>query len=265
MRKTGICLILLVFLLMGSVQTAWAESYTGSGDRSVEFDGESMKSTFKSGSLADSFPEEFQPGDDITLTVHVKSTAPFPADWYMTSEILRTLEESRKGAAGGSCTYRLSWQGPGEQRVLYDSETVGGEQENGTEAGLREVTESLEEFVYLDRLEKGESGTVYLYLKVDGETQGNDYQNTLADLQMNFAAETVAKNAGERVETEGTEASGTKAEKLEERQKEQKPGRSAVRTGDMYRTVPWAIAALVSGLVLLVLAAGNRKREKEEQ
>ena len=32
-------------------------------------------------------------------------------------------------------------------------------------------------------------GSISLVVSLDGETQGNDYQDTLADLQMNFAVE----------------------------------------------------------------------------
>ena len=48
---------------------------------------------------------------------------------------------------------------------------------------------SLEEFFYLDRLVPGGDGIVTLKVELDGETQGNTYQNTLASLQMNFAVE----------------------------------------------------------------------------
>ena len=44
-------------------------------------------------------------------------------------------------------------------------------------------------FFSLDTLEPGENGTVNLTVGLDGESQGNIYQDTLAKLMMNFAVE----------------------------------------------------------------------------
>ena len=55
--------------------------------------------------------------------------------------------------------------------------------------GLKEATSSLKEYFYLDTLSRNQSGVITLEVALDGETQGNDYQDTLADLQMEFAVE----------------------------------------------------------------------------
>ena len=77
--------------------------------------------------------------------------------------------------------------------MLYSSETVGGEDTAGGE-GLHQATGALEDYFYLGRLESGEEGRVLLTVELEGETQGNDYQDTLARLQMNFAVEEVEPN-----------------------------------------------------------------------
>ena len=46
----------------------------------------------------------------------------------------------------------------------------------------------MEDYFYLDRLDKNETGTVELEVGLEGETQGNAYQNTLAKLQLNFCS-----------------------------------------------------------------------------
>ena len=53
----------------------------------------------------------------------------------------------------------------------------------------------------LDTLAKGDKGRITLEVELDGETQGNDYQNTLADLQMNFAVELSRQREPERTNT----------------------------------------------------------------
>ncbi len=77
----------------------------------------------------------------------------------------------------------------GAEVVLYDSETVGGEGTSYVGKGLEQATDSLDDFFYLDRLDAGKAGSVHLKVILDGETQGNGYQDTLARLQMNFAVE----------------------------------------------------------------------------
>ena len=73
---------------------------------------------------------------------------------------------------------------------------------------------------------------------MDGETQGNSYQDTLADLQMNFAVE--LRDSSVKV----------------------------VKTGDESNSMAAIIVAAVAGVLLLVLAivsVRRRKKNKEEQ
>lgn len=59
-------------------------------------------------------------------------------------------------ANGGAYAYRLAYTNSlGEETVLYSSENVGGEKNTEAGEGLREATDSLDEFFYLDRLEAG--------------------------------------------------------------------------------------------------------------
>ena len=86
-------------------------------------------------------------------------------------------------------------------------------------------------------LKKGEEATVSLYIELDGETQGNDYQSALANLELNFAVEVL--------ETE-----------------------EVVKTGDESNLLPYFIVMAVSGAVLLGIAIflviRRRKNRKEE-
>ena len=120
---------------------------------------------------------------------------------------------------------------------MYSSEVVGGEEDVKNEGeGLHQATNYLEDYVYLGRLAKDEAGKVVLTVKLDGETQGNDYQDTLARLQMNFAVELV-----------GTE--------------------TVVKTGDQSPVALFSMVAFGCALVLLLLAilAMCLKRKKGEQ
>lgn len=177
-------------MAVGIHTTAFAETLQGGSDWKVEFNGSKMSSNFTSADMKkDIF--QLQPGDTMELQVGLKNTSEKDADWYMTNEVLKSLEDSQSIAEGGAYGYKLTYVGPDKKEtVLYDSETVGGEDAQKGE-GLHQATDALEKYLYLDRLSKGDVASVHLTVKLDGETQGNDYQDTLASLQMSFAADPV--------------------------------------------------------------------------
>ena len=99
---------------------------------------------------------------------------------------------------------------------------------------------------------------MYLTVALDGETQGNDYQNTLAQLQMNFATEIVEPDT---VQGEDKVINRTVKEADKTVYRTQR-----VKTGDESQTLLYSAIALVSGLVLLGLGivALKKKKNREE-
>ena len=178
----------------------------------------------------------------------------------MTNKVLYSLEDRSKNSAtgGGAYTYTLTYKGhDGETRTLFDSDTVGGENESAAGEGLHGATNALKDYLYLDTLAKGESGTITLEVALDGETQGNDYQDTLADLQMNFAVELneSGNGGGSRRRTEESSSSATRR-------------RQVVRTGDETDLTPFVLASTVSGSLLFLFAVYSqvqRRKKKEGQ
>ncbi len=169
------------------------ETYQDSGGWSVEFTGNQLKSNFKPLDLVDAI-YGLQPGDSITVNLMLSNADRSKTDWYMSNQVISSLEDSQKEAKGGAYTYQLSYtDSKGVITALYDSENVGGEKDSSTGPGLHEATDGLEEFFYLDRLAYGGSGQITLKVALDGETQGNAYQDALADLQMRFAVEKATK------------------------------------------------------------------------
>ena len=86
----------------------------------------------------------------------------------------------------------------------------------------------MKEFFYLDTLAPGAEAEITLYIALDGESQGNVYQDTLAEIQMNFAVET--------------------------------PNGTSINTGDESAVVLWAGMAMISGFLLIGLAALSYKK-----
>lgn len=190
-RKRRIIQFLLVFcLVMAAGTTVWAEKLNGNDDWKVEFTREkAMVSNFTTSNFDDVL-DYMQPGDSAEFRVTIHNSNDSVTDWYMANQVLKSLEDASKTASGGAYSYILSYtDAQGKAETLYNSETVGGENYAPNLEGLHEATDALDSFFYLDTLEQGKSGEVQLYVQLDGETQGNDYQDTLAQIQMNFAVE----------------------------------------------------------------------------
>ena len=193
MKRIWMALLLILCLTFGMTQSVSAETFYGNSDWRVTFTGEKkMESNFRTADLNEAVGG-LQPGDNIIFTMNLSNANETATDWYMTNEVLYSLEDrSANGQTkGGAYTYRLSYQSSqgGEENVLFDSDTVGGENVSAAGEGLKEATSSLKEYFYLDTLSQSQSGVITLEVALDGETQGNDYQDTLADLQMEFAVE----------------------------------------------------------------------------
>ena len=221
---------MMAMMVVGTTMTAHAEDFKSSTEWLADFTGDKIESNFTSAEMSDEILQ-ILPGDTITLEVSIQNSSEDETDWYMTNEVLETLEESKDSAEGGAYTYILTYNGAdGTETVLYSSDTVGGE----GSVGLDEATGSLEDYFFLERLDKDEKGTVTLFVELDGETQGNDYQSTLARLQMNFAVEKVA-------------------------------GPIVVQTGDAANMMKYAGIALAAGLALFFVAVVNNRRRAEEE
>ena len=253
MKKKIMCLAMIALMVIGTPLTVHAEDFTGSKDWEVSFDGKQMKSNFKTSEFGQDVLN-ILPGDSITLKINLKDASGNKSDWYMKNDILQTLEDSNTSAGGGAYTYILKYHDPeGKDTVLYSSEAVGGETLDGGKEGLHEADQSLDSYFYLDRIKHGEKAYISLYVKLDGETQGNDYQDTLAKLQMNFAVEkvkdgTIEKHIVEKKEKEIVTYT-----------------RGMVKTGDNSNVVVFSVVTLVSGLALLVIAFVTMKRRRQEK
>lgn len=247
MKKKVLCLVMAMVLVAGSGFSAKAEDYQGKDNWVAEFNGKEITSNFDSEDLTDE-AKNIQPGDSITLKVKIKNSDTSKTDWYMTNQTIESLEDAKESASGGAYEYRLSYtSAAGEETELYNSETVGGDENAADDEGLHQATNSLADYFYLDRLENGDQGVVTLQVRVNGETMGNGYQQTLAKLQQTFAVEKV---------TETTVIN--------------KPGENklitnVVKTGDTAKTLLFCVLALASGVILLIFGLMTMKKRKKDE
>lgn len=236
-------ILMIVCLLCAMAVTASAEDYSGGADWGIQFtqDGKMSKSVTNA-QMADAIAN-LEPGDSIAIRIRLSNANSQATDWYMTNTILSAMEDN--GASGGAYGYDLTYtSASGEERTLYSSDTVGGESASESGAGLREI-DALSDYVYLDSLNAGQAGYIDLEVTLDGETQGNDYMNQLADLQMNFAVELNASSGN---------GNGSASA----------PGR-IVKTGDEMDLFPYYVAMVTSGILILFLAIDMvlKRRRKE--
>lgn len=259
-KKTVACFLAALFLLAAATP-AMAETYTGGSGWAVVFTADNkMESTFTTGDLTDAV-YGMQPGDTILLSLELENRNGATTDWYMTNQVLQSLEDKNANARGGAYTYRLAYTAPDGQTVttLYDSDTVGGEAENsapGIGLGLHEATSALKDYFYLDTLAQGQKAVVTLEIGLDGETQDNGYQNTLADLQMNFAVELRTER-----DTPNTPPGDT-PEDTPKNPPEAGKG-SVVKTGDESQPVIWIVLMLISGILLVAVSVYSWKTRRK--
>lgn len=251
--------VLALFLAIMPV-TVQAEEYTGGDGWNVSFDGKKMTSTFKNTDIDDEI-YKLEPGDTVDLHLSLKNNYSKATDWYMTNEVLKSLEDSQSVAEGGAYSYILTYIGPdGKKNVLYSSEEVGGETKNASGEGLHQATNSLKDYFYLDRLKAGKSGKITLKVKLEGETQGNAYQDTLAKLQMNFAVELADESSNPPSGNKKPDSSKTKMTT------KSPSGRTTIKTGDNSPILLFSVLTLVAGLICAGIAAYNiHERRKAEE
>lgn len=228
MGKKILCLVMAAFMTVGTSINVFAENIQGSGDWAVEFNGEKMNSNFNTSDV-NAAVYKLLPGDSMELQIGIKNKSKDKTDWYMTNEIIQSLEESQNVAEGGAYTYRLTYvDHKNTETVLYSSDKVGGE-----------------------------AGKVHLTVALDGETQGNAYQDTLAKLQINFAVEKVTADITYKP---GEPVKITETKKII---------RSGPKTGDETKVFAICAVTLISGLILLFFGIKairkNRSNRKGEQ
>lgn len=230
-----------LFLLLGCLSTpVQAQTMHGQENWQVTFTKDKkMESNFSTAEIDDVL-YEMQPGDNAIIQVAIRNTNKETTDWYMSNDVLRSLEDTVDVASGGAYSYRLTYTGPnGREQTLFDSENVGGEGENKAGVGLNAATDALDEYFFLDTLKQNQAGRVALEVVLEGETQGNSYQSTLADLEMRFAVEEVSASTGRTTRSVDTSAYADR--------------------------VPWLLLSGASGVALLSLAWIGFRQNREDK
>lgn len=245
--------------------SAFADDFVGENTWQVVFTGSAMEENFNEDEYVDQIGH-LQPGDSVKFQVRLENQADYDTNWYMTNKVVETLEEdvnNRTSAKDGFYSYRLSYVNPaGEEMVLYNSDAIGSESQYLDEEGLHQATNALKDYFFLDMLQPNQVANVYLDIKMDGETEGNEYQDTLAKLKMNFAVEHAQNATTTTPPKTGTEITKSPTEN-------ENPLYPSVvqlvQTGDFWLAIAAFLVALSVGLIVLIVAIRRMSRERGEK
>ena len=205
MKRKFAAFLLILCLMLALPMAASAEEWNGASDWIVTFTtANRIVSNFGETAIDDTL-RNLQPGDQANFKITVLNSSGKTIDWYMQNSVIKSLEDS-SAASGGAYSYILTYTtSAGAGRELYNSDTVGGE-DSPAGAGLNEINRTeLKDWIFLEQMATGRSGVVNLTVKLEGESQGNNYQDTMADLRMKFAAEIVPTRTIVKTGDEGTE------------------------------------------------------------
>lgn len=245
-------LALVIAMIAGSALSVCAESYdyTNEDYHCYFQSNQEMETNFDADAIAKRV-EDLQPGDDVTFEVTYQNNSNETTDWYMENTIEKTLESTRErrlavsgvgDAENGGYNYELiHYDKNGKEEILFNNTqtTFGGESVVNGRKGLSQASNALEEWFYIQTLEKGESGSVVLKVAFEGETEVNDYMDTDGGLNVRFAVE--VQKPGQPEET-----------------------RKIVKTGDYSNVVRWVAVMMAASVLLIVLAIFSKKRDRKE-
>lgn len=186
MKKIFIYMTLVLLTLGVFTSRVSADEYNFD-DFHVTFDGSKIDSTDYDREMVKQKLQGMQPGDKAELNFVLKNEYKEAVDWWMSNDALKSFEEdARNSVNGGNYTYKLLYTDTkGSEVELYNSAKVGGDSSDG----LIDATNALDEMFLLENIGTGKTSKLTLAFELDGETQANNYQDTLGRLQINFAVE----------------------------------------------------------------------------
>lgn len=262
MKKKALALILALMVLSATGITALANgtaTVSFTENKTLEYSNVTVEDGVVN--LGSAF-EDVVPGETREQIITVKNDNKHTADFYISAQVLKALEESKDAAKGAGYDIVLK----AGDTVLYDS-TVGGYNagQTASDTGIGEMNDALEDYVLFATLKNGEAAEVVLSISFDGEAMDNsgaiDYSSTIGQIAFDFKAgyeEPTGKTVIVKEVTEDGEI--TYVKKVVEIIEERVP-LGAVPTGDG-AMIGLAVAVLVLGMVLLFV--GKKKKVEEE-
>lgn len=254
-KRNKIMILLTAVIVMVGMTTGSALAKSSKYNGTCYFDGSKIVSSFHSNKIADAV-SDLQPGDSVHFKVKYTNEYSKKTDWYMSNEVLQTLEKTdaaKKVPEGtgtpenGGYTYSLIHTDKnGKKTTIFSNAKVGGEAKPNGMEGLEQATNATKDWFFIQTLEEGESGELDLDVAFEGETEVNDYMDTEGSLQLRFAVEI------------------PKAGSKDKDQPDDDAVVSVPQTGDDSNLFLPFLIMLIAGTALLILILARRRRNDEE-
>ena len=185
-----------------------ANAETEKVEWTVTYNGKSFDSTYSADKAK---LTNAMPGDTIEFIVDYVNGTSENADFYMSADIIKSLEEGAD-ATGGAYSYKIISSESAEP--IFDSETVGGDATDVI--GLDQVDSGEGAYFALGTLAAGDSGKVTISIALDGNSQNNAYMATLAQLEIKFGAEPSSEAVQDIIKEETVTKTETKVNTVTE-------------------------------------------------
>lgn len=253
-RGAQVVLALALAVLASVVLAAPAFAKTIEKEWTVEFTGTAMTDQ----GSADIVKElrGMQPGDSAKFTVIMYEKSDKSADWYMKNKVLESMEKSLR--SGGSYSYKLTYTDPtGAQKVIITNEVVSGDTGTGATKGLFDATEATGEYFFLDTLGPQARALMTLEVAIDGETHGNTYFDSAAQIQLQFAAEPTDKP--------GKEGDPRQPKNPPANQDDKPDPKKLSQTGDTLAVGIVVVVALLAAAVLVGVGLRQRRQKRNDK
>lgn len=276
---TALALMLIATGFLGIKENAKAATQSVGWD--VTYNGSGFSSTYD---VSKTTITGTMPGDTIIFNVNYINGSNETTEFYLSTDIINSLEEKSVGggssnAAGGAYSYKLAYTINGATNVIYDSETVGGD--DSVVAGLKQVQGQAGDgngaYFNIGKLAPASNGsnmgTVTIEIALDGNSQDNSYMATLATLDVRFGAQKVEEETVKNVTVEKvtnytgggnkvvyTTPGGTQVVYIEE---PTVPLANPV-TGDSLLPLVLCTLTMIAGILLIVLYFILSKKQREE-
>lgn len=197
--------------------------------------------------MGDAF-KNMAPGEEKSLTIKVENDNAHTADFYMSAETTKALEEAVSGSGAG---YKVLLTIGGA--TVFDS-TLGGYVGGvGSKTGLTEMNGALSDSMLIATLKKGESTDVVLTIGLDGEGMDTlGYASALGEIDFSFKAGYEDPTGSFNIYKIVTKQGETKYVKIFNQQVA-----LAAKTGDNF--IWWAAALVLFAGIAIVVVGMKRK------
>lgn len=250
---------LVIFMAMAMAQIASAAEVSGD----VEFDGKQLNIHYSQAEFQNALAS-LLPGEEASLTLSLSNNSDKTTDWYVENQVVKAFEEGIE-ASGGAYAYEILYiDQSGKKNVIYSNDKVGGEDSKG----LYEATDSTDKYFYLTRLASGGMGVFKINIKIDGETVSNEYQNSIADINVNFGVEVVDEKAAPNDSDNTKTSDKTKKTSKKVTSTPSKTPHNLIKTGDDTKMTIYIMLFALAAIALCVVVfswARERKGGSNEQ